>query len=227
MSYPGSKSGNGVWQRIIGQMPPHSIYVEGFFGGGHVFHMKRSARSSVLIDRNPKVFSKLVQTPIVRPMLGKFCELIQTIYLPDDAVVYLDPPYPLSTRQERFYYDFEMTDEDHTSLLALLHGFKCRVLISGVQCPLYDKALASWRRVSYRTRWHTKTVTESLWCNFPEPELLHDWRYAGNNFRQRTSLKRLKARWLGKLNRMNPRQRGYVLAAIHEKFPAVSAGTGV
>lgn len=32
MSYPGSKAQAGVWQRIIGQMPEHSVYVEPFFG---------------------------------------------------------------------------------------------------------------------------------------------------------------------------------------------------
>lgn len=41
MSYPGSKGQAGTWQRIIGQMPPHSVYVEPFFGSGQVFWRKR------------------------------------------------------------------------------------------------------------------------------------------------------------------------------------------
>ncbi len=218
MSYPGSKSGNGVWQRIIGQMPPHSVYVEGFFGSGAVFHNKRPAKSSVLIDRNPKCFADLLPSPALRILLGKFVELLPTIYLPDDAVVYCDPPYPLSTRQGRFYYDHEMTDADHAALILALKALKCRVLISGMPCDLYLDALQDWRCVRYRTRWHTKTVIECLWCNFPEPELLHDWRYAGNNYRQRLALKRLANRTIAKLRRMSPRKQGYVLNAIKESY---------
>lgn len=219
MSYPGSKAANGVWQRIIGQMRPHSVYVEAFYGSGQVYHRKRAAKQSVLIDRNPKCLDQIVQTPAVRPLLGKAQELLPHIYLPSDAVVYCDPPYPLDTRQGRLYYgEFEMTDADHSALLLTLKALKCDVLISSYDNPIYTAALKDWRCLRYRTRTRGKTVTECLWCNFPEPDLLHDWRYAGNNFRQRTSLSRLKRRWLGKLERMKPRQRGYVLNAIKESY---------
>ena len=53
--YPGSKGAAGTWQRIIGQMPPHSVYVEPFFGSGQIFHRKRRSPSSILIDCNPRV----------------------------------------------------------------------------------------------------------------------------------------------------------------------------
>lgn len=32
-TYPGGKSGAGVYQTIINQMPPHQLYVEPFAGG--------------------------------------------------------------------------------------------------------------------------------------------------------------------------------------------------
>src|SRR5438876_5567907 len=57
MSYPGSKGLAGTWQRIIGQMPPHSVYVEPFFGSGQVFWRKRRANFNLLMDRNPRVIS--------------------------------------------------------------------------------------------------------------------------------------------------------------------------
>ena len=53
--------------------------------------------------------------------------------------------------------------------------------------------------------------------NFPEPEELHDWRFAGNTFRQRLGLKRLAARWLARLDAMPARKRGYVLNAIAQR----------
>jgi DNA adenine methylase len=219
VSYPGSKAANGVWHRIIGQMPPHSIYVEAFFGSGQVFHRKRPAKQSILIDRNPRCVEKITQTPAVRPLLGKAQDLLPTIYLPADAVVYCDPPYLLDTRQGRLYYgDFEMSDEDHSALLSTLKALKCRVLLSGYPHALYDDTLKDWRCLRYRTRTRGKTVTECLWCNFPEPDLLHDWRFAGRNFRDRWRLTKLKRNVLGKLARMNLRQRGFVLNAITEAY---------
>lgn len=62
-------------------------------------------------------------------------------------------------------------------------------------------------------------MTECLWCNFPEPTELHDWRFAGKNFRERTSLKRLATRWLARLEAMAPRKRGYLLNSVHNAYP--------
>src|SRR2546430_15303221 len=56
--YPGSKAQAGVFQRIIGQMPPHSLYVEAFFGSGQIFHRKRPAAASVVIDVDAGVIAK-------------------------------------------------------------------------------------------------------------------------------------------------------------------------
>ena len=57
---------------------------------------------------------------------------------------------------------------------------------------------------------------DGLWCNFDPPAQLHDYRFLGTNFRQRERLKRKKARWLAKLQRMTPLEAAAVLAAIDE-----------
>jgi site-specific DNA-adenine methylase len=219
VSYPGSKAQAGVFQRIIGQMPPHSVYVEPFVGSGQVFWRKRRADSSILIDRSPGVIARFSAEPGVRAIVGDALTALPALIptLPPDAVIYCDPPYVLSTRAGRAYYDYEMTDHHHALLLTLLQVAKCRVLISGYPSELYGAALRTWRCMSYRTRAHRKTATECLWANFPEPDELHDWRYAGANFRQRLYLKRLAARWLAKLDAMPARKRGYVLAAIAQR----------
>lgn len=235
MSYPGAKGQAGTFQAIIGQMQPHSLYVELCAGSAQVFHRKRPAKESLLIDKNPDCFKDLVQSPAVRILLGDCLKLLPRVYLPEDAVIYCDPPYPLSTRQGRLYYDHEpeSTDPDwHASLLTLLQSLRCRVLISGMPCPLYNERLKHWRCIQYRTRWHLKTVMESLWCNFPEPTELHDWRYAGQNFRRRTELKRMAARWLAKLEGLSPRDRGYLNNAIAQRqkqcaAPAPAAASGL
>jgi DNA adenine methylase len=218
MSYTGSKAQAGVFQRIIGQMPPHSTYVEAFFGSGQVFWRKRRAAASIVIDRVPGLLAKADAETGVRAMCGDAISLLRALHENDDlrpdTVIYCDPPYLLETRQGRLYYEFELSSDDHSRLLALLQALPYRILLSGYPSELYGAALRDWRCLSYRTRTRGRTVTECLWCNFPEPAELHDWRYVGRNFRERLSLKRLAARWLARLERMPARKRGYLMHAV-------------
>lgn len=220
MSYPGPKAQAGVFQRIIGQMPPHSTYVEPFFGSGQVFWRKKRAVTSIVIDKVPGLIAKAGAEVGVSAIAGDALKLLPALdsALGPETVVYCDPPYLLSTRQHRFYYDNEMSDAQHASLLALLQGLKCNVLLSGYPSDLYSSQLQGWRCMAYRTRTRGKTVTECLWCNYSEPAQLHDWRYAGQSFRQRLAFKRLAARWLARLEGMSDRKRGYVLDAVHQRY---------
>jgi hypothetical protein len=224
MSYPGSKAQAGTWQRIIGQMPPHPVYVEPFFGSGQVFFRKRLAVHSVVIDAASSQICKVgfSQFSILNtdPFIGDALAILPTLALPAETVIYCDPPYLLSTRQLRLYYDHEpeLHDPDwHARLLALLQALPCRILLSGYPSELYSSTLRDWRCISYRARTRGRTVTECLWCNFPEPTELHDWRYAGKNCRQRLSFKRLSARWLARLDVMPPLKRGYLLESITQR----------
>lgn len=223
MTYPGSKAQAGVFHRIIGQMPPHSVYVEPFAGSAAVFFAKARAESSILIDRSQACIARLSavgRSAGVNVIQGDALEALPALLpeLPADTVIYCDPPYLLSTRRGRVYYAYEMSDQAHGHLLALLKWqAKCRVLISGYPSELYGAVLRDWRCLTYRTRTRGRTVTECLWCNFPEPAELHDWRYAGANFRQRLYLKRLAGRWLAKLDAMPPRKAGYLLHAIAQR----------
>lgn len=216
--YPGSKGQAGVFQRIIGQMPPHTVYVEPFFGSGQVFWRKRRAHKTFISDLDAAVLARAGAETGVIARAGDGLDLLAALKpaLPADTVVYCDPPYPLSTRNGRRYYENEMTDKQHALLLALLQELPWKVLVSCYPNDLYGSQLQDWRCLTYRTRTRGRTVTECLWCNFPEPEELHDWRFAGQNFRQRLYLKRLAKRWLAKLDHMPARKRGYVLHAISQ-----------
>jgi hypothetical protein len=88
------------------------------------------------------------------------------------------------------------------------------VLLSGRRSKLYDSLLVDWRRVDYQTRNHEHTVTESLWCNFPEPTALHDYRFLGANFRERQRIKRKAERWRRMLGAMPILERRVLSAAI-------------
>lgn len=223
MSYKGSKGQAGTWQRIIGQMPPHNVYVEPFAGSALIFRRKRPARINVLIDASRSVSASLgagipqaivlhadalawLAAPALVDGMG--------LTLGPDALVYCDPPYLLETRQGRLYYEHELSDGQHAQLLALLQGLKCKVLLSGYPSALYNDTLKGWRCISYQARHHRKTATECLWANFPEPDELHDWRFAGRSYRERLSLNRLAARWQRRLDAMPARKRGFVLHAI-------------
>ena len=94
MSYPGSKAQAGVFQRIIGQMPPHSVYCEPFFGSGQIFWRKRRAKSTIAIDLNPLCIAKAGAEAGVIAIPGDAISLLSKLELPADAVVYCEPALP-------------------------------------------------------------------------------------------------------------------------------------
>ncbi len=63
------------------------------------------------------------------------------------VLCYIDPPYVLSTRHER-YYQHELDAAGHATLLELLDAHPGMVVLSGYQSALYDTRLADWGRVS-------------------------------------------------------------------------------
>ena len=85
-----------------------------------------------------------------------------------EALFYVDPPYPHSTRSARpDGYEFEMTDDDHRSLAAQLKCVAGAVVLSGYPCPLYDTELyPDWYRVERGALADKgKKRIEVLWLN--------------------------------------------------------------
>ena len=136
-----------------------------------------------------------------------------------NEVVYCDPPYLHSTRVCDDLYRFEMSDEDHKALLEILTSLPCPVLITGYWSELYGLVLNGWNSVNYETRTRGgRTVTEWIWYNFPTPTALHDYRYLGDNFRERQRIKRKKERWIARLQKMPTVERQAMLSAIEEAW---------
>jgi len=220
MSYPGGKNGAGVYQRIINQMPPHRIYVEAFLGGGAIMRLKRPAIASIGIDADEHVLTAFSSDTISLPNLtlihGDALAWLANTCLPDDALVYLDPPYLMSTRSsQRQIYRYELEDADHVMLLDIIKGLTCMVMISGYWSEMYGAALDTWRIESFTTTTRGGgKATEYLWMNFPTPFELHDYRYLGQNFRERERIKRKKSRWVKRLSGMNPLERYALIEAI-------------
>lgn len=65
-----------------------------------------------------------------------------------ETLHYVDPPYVFATRADAGSdYNHELTDDDHGELLSFLNTLGGKVVLSGYPHPLYDEALADWRRV--------------------------------------------------------------------------------
>lgn len=129
--------------------------------------------------------------------------------------VYCDPPYLLSTRRSGKLYRCELTDEQHEDLLDVIRRLPCDVAISGYSSPLYEEALQEWRclRFPVITR-GGRPAMESLWMNYPPPAELHDYRYLGQEKRERERISRKVRTWVKGLQRLPALERQAILDAI-------------
>ena len=116
-----------------------------------------------------------------------------------------------------------MTDDQHEALLIVLLRLPCLVCISGYWSELYADTLRTWRECSFQAQTRGGPRMEYLWCNYPAPTALHDDQYLGDNFRERELIKRMKARWVKRLEKMPLLQRQALQAAIAQ----VDSGTGL
>lgn len=132
------------------------------------------------------------------------------------SLVYLDPPYLLSSRRsDRRLYRHELTAEQHAELLDVARRLPCQVMVSHYPHPVYEQALAGWRTFRFRAMTRGgRLATEQVWCNYPEPAELHDARFVGGDKRERERVRRRVRNWVGGLQRMAPAERQAVLDAI-------------
>lgn len=80
-------------------------------------------------------------------------------------MIYSDPPYLLSTRTKR-HYAYEMTNEQHETLLRALNKHQGFAMISGYNNDMYNDNLQGWTRISkMATTEAAKEKFESLWLN--------------------------------------------------------------
>lgn len=221
MAYPGGKGGAGVAQLIINQQPPHGCYIEPFLGGGSVMRLKRRAHWNLGLDLDFEAVSVFRAGLDDRDgfTLSAQCGIAfletDACELYADTLIYCDPPYMRGTRRsDRDLYRHEMTDADHARLLLAITSLHCMVQISGYESPLYMKMLQGWRLIRYRKATRRGSVEECLWMNYPEPTALHDWRFLGDDFRERERIKRKTARWIARIGALPLLERTALLSAM-------------
>ena len=65
-TYPGGKSGSGVYQNIINLIPPNDVYIETHSGGGSILRKKRPATLNIGIDLDSKVIDSWTRAGITK-----------------------------------------------------------------------------------------------------------------------------------------------------------------
>ena len=91
------------------------------------------------------------------------------IYNRENVLIYLDPPYLLSTRKNKRVYRHELTDVEHEELLKLIVCSKAKIIISGYENDLYCRYLGGWRMDHATAKDQAgNTKTECIWMNYSD-----------------------------------------------------------
>lgn len=97
-------------------------------------------------------------------------ELIKRYNSPD-ALLYLDPPYPLKLR-ERNLYKHEMADAEHEALLRAVLKSRSMIVLSSYDNELYNDTLKGWYTAEKQTIAQAGARrTEKIYMNYQPPLL--------------------------------------------------------
>jgi DNA adenine methylase len=221
-TYPGGKAGYGVYQKIINLIPEHTAYIETHLGGGAILRKKRPAKINIGIDIDFSVIKAWKQNKIKNTKFyqDNCISFLKRYEFNGNEFVYCDPPYLKKTRtcyHNRHLYRFEYTYEDHQELLDCIKKLNCMVIISGYKSELYEKELSGWNVKSFQAQTHSgKAATEYVWFNYAEPTILHDFRYLGDNFRERERIRKKADRWVNRFKSLPVQERQAIISKLKE-----------
>lgn len=218
-----------TFQQLINLMPPHEVYIETHLGGGSVIRNKRPAKRNIGIEIDPKVFQMWPEeekVPELELIQADAVVFLKRYRFTGNEMVYCDPPYLRETRRNRSrkYYRYEYSVEQHLELLEVIKTIQCMVMISGYESELYKEILKGWHIHTFQSAVRGGVNTEWVWMNYPEPVELHDYRFLGNNFRERERLKKRKENWVSRLKCMPVLERQALLCAIQSVNGVIDDG---
>lgn len=230
MSYAGGKGASGVAQKIISLMPPHAAYAELFAGAATIFRTKRPAHYNFAGDSDEKVVRRIIAPSGPQKFQIECCNafdwLQQRVDWYKNLLIYLDPPYlPATLHQQngrgRQRYDHKFSVECHEKLLSVITTLKCYVMISGYDSSMYNRVLCApaWTKKTFMAQTRNGMREECVWMNF-DPNIIptrHDYRFIGENFRERERIQKMQRRWLRKFKTLAPVERNAMLQMLSEK----------
>ena len=226
----GGKGASGVRHQIINQFPKHHKYIEGFLGLGRVMCWKKPAKQNFGIEidsdiiynwQDAKFSTKKISLNNLSILNNSFFDLsLYDLYMMEDTLLYLDPPYPLGSRSSSSFYTYELTDRQDKQLLDIIKKLTCMVAISTYDNSLYKKALKGWRKIQFKAQTRGSTKIETLYMNYPTPppNKLHDTRFVGSNKRQREKTKRRLETIKGKIRRLEDFEVARLVSELKKEF---------
>lgn len=117
------------------------------------------------VEGLPEIGERLIRVQIEnRPAVD-----VVRLYDGPGTLFYCDPPYLHATRGDTKAYGFEMDEQDHIRLAAVLHGCRGKVALSGYRNTLMDDLYKDWRRFDADAKQcHSvkKMRQECLWMNY-------------------------------------------------------------
>src|SRR5256885_11775010 len=93
------------------------------------------------VEDLPLIAQRLLRVQIENDTAVKVIER----YDSEETLFYCDPPYPHESRGDAKAYGYEMTDDEHRALAAVLHHVDGKVALSGYRCTLMDELYGEWR----------------------------------------------------------------------------------
>ena len=119
------------------------------------------------VEQLPDIALRLIRVQIEnRPAAD-----VIRLYDSPGTLFYCDPPYIHDTRGDSKAYAFEMKDEEHKALAAVLNACKGKVAISNYDCKLMDELYPpkKWRKFVNKPKTNHATKgqrVEVLWTNY-------------------------------------------------------------
>lgn len=223
--YFGGKSGNGTYQTIINNIPPHDIFMSLYLGNcGIVRHIKE-AKFNLLNDIDPEVmqnWGKLQLPSWYKLTNHSALSIIERIndFIPPgigSVFIFLDPPYRKDSRKcQADIYKFEVDEKHHTDLLSQINAIKRhKVMITHYPDPVYDAALKHWNKVDFYSMTRNGIALERMYMNYDLIDnLLHDYSYIGKDFREREAFERIRKNLSKKLKRLPDALRNAIISDI-------------
>lgn len=223
MRYDGGKG--TCYAQLINLIPPHQRYIETHLGGGAVMRYKKPALEQYGIERDHAVVEMWERElkDHCKLLHGDAIDCLEALPVDSNTFVYSDPPYHPDTRRRARVYKHDYSVEDHVRLLDCLTKLPCDVLISGYTSPLYEQRLATWNKHKFLVRTRVGMREECVWFNYAKPDIPHDDRYLGDDFRQREVIRRRQSRLRQRVEKLSRAEQASLHAWLGEIITNESA----